>query len=491
PREMGCAVRPGSVELAHGLLDDTGNPGEVRTLMTYAATTGAADNLEFACTDAGIYDVTLGGSGPWVPMLPWDITGGNAGWCSFVNWTNLVGDHWLLVCDEANGYWIFDGTDWSQGSFSGGSPDPVNMVQISEWSNRLLFVERDTATAWYLDVGDLAGQVAPIDLGNRFIKGGYLVQILDWTIDDGEGMDDKLVVLSSGGDFLAFSGINPDVASEFVLDGRWFIGAPPVGRRAMSSWAGDVMITTSFGVVRASSIIAGRPLAANSRESKNITRYFRTDMRELIQEYGWQAEFSAQDGFGVFSVPRPAGDTRSPHQYCLNIDTGAWSVFRDLDIRCMEKSVAGFHFGDKTGSVWNLTGALDNVTLAGSESKTIWYSFLTHYDPLDAPSSWKQVQFVRPAFVGTVTPAYRVDVFYDFDLTTPGGAPPLAGELPAGLWDVNTWDQANWAGALNSQSDLRGASGMGRHVAIAMSGQAGSILAILGMDVVYTVGGML
>ena len=154
-----------------------------------------------------------------------------------VNYTNVAGDHFLLIADEANGYYIFDGTVWAAGTFTG-SPKPLatDLVHLTEWQGRIWFVERDTARAWFLDPLALTGDITPMDVGSRFKKGGHLVQNGTWTLDDGAGMNDRFVQVSSSGDVLVWQGTNPATAADISLLGRWYVGKVPEGRRVMSDW---------------------------------------------------------------------------------------------------------------------------------------------------------------------------------------------------------------------------------------------------------------
>ena len=127
PGELGCRVRYGSKEFATNIPDNAGPDGEIRTLLYYNNNVSQASGGEdffFAVTSSGIFDITAGGDGPWVPVLAWPTPGGDAGWCASANYTNDNGDHWLLVTDEVNGYYTFDGTAWAQGSFGGPGPAP-------------------------------------------------------------------------------------------------------------------------------------------------------------------------------------------------------------------------------------------------------------------------------------------------------------------------------------------------------------------------------
>ena len=492
PGEYGCRIRPGSKEFATNL----GTVGTgVRTIMYYnsqvSQAAGGQDFL-FATTRDGIFDITAGGEGPWVPVLVWPSTAEDAGWCSHLNFTTDNGDHYLLVADEANGYYFFNGTVWAQGSFTPGDPDPEDVVYITEWANRVWFVERNTTKAWYTaTLGGIQGNLTPLDFGTRFGKGGHLVQLARWTIDAGDSIDDKLVAVSSSGDVLVWEGNNPDSVTGIKLVGRWFVGKVPEGRRVMSDWGGDVTITSSQGVTQLSELLQGLANQVSTGLTKKISKYFREAVDLRGDEYGWGFERFPVEGFALLLVPEFG--TRKAYQFVINTLTGAWCTFRDLDMVCMDNSNFGFFFGTHDGRVLELTSeaTVDDIPLAETgAAKTIKYNLLTHYTHFGTPAEWKRGQFVRPIFIGDAAPTYNCILRYDFDLSPPPGAIPY---LPSSTskWDEGLWNIGVWGGEAQNYNVLGGLNGMGRHIAIALNGETSSKLGLIGFDLMFDSGGML
>jgi len=70
PGEYGVTVRQGSRVFAQGLLGNDDQPADVRTVMYYNSTVaGGLEDFQFAATDKGIYDITVGGAGPFPCLL--------------------------------------------------------------------------------------------------------------------------------------------------------------------------------------------------------------------------------------------------------------------------------------------------------------------------------------------------------------------------------------------------------------------------------------
>ena len=491
PRELGCKVREGSREYATELVGEDDMPGDVRTIIPFEAHDGSL--RLFAATDKGIFDITSSGTGPWTPVLEWAIQGNDAGWCSFTNFTNVGGNHYLLLCDERNGYHIYNGeTDtWEEGSITGGDPDATTLVYVMEWQNRIWFVQRDSATVWYLPIGAIEGNPTPIELGSRYSKGGYTVQLASWTLDDGAGLDDKLIAMSSAGDVVVFSGIDPDNASEFIMEGRWYIGRPPKGRRVMANFGGDVIMLSVFGILSASRLLAGEKIQDDAYLTDKIARYFRLDMLRLKDFYGW--EIKTYPAYGVALVATPPEEGKRRRQYCLTINTKAWTTWADLDMLCMNDTSAGFFFGTRDGRVLRMEGVSDYAPVdpeTGGAARSIKFSFLTHYDGLGQPGNWKRVHFIRPSFVGGAPPIYTVLPDYDFALDQSASIPP-ATEPEIALWDSALWDVDRWAGTVQSYIQTRGGGGMGRQIALFMTGETATDMSLIGFDLIVDGGGIL
>jgi hypothetical protein len=496
PGEYGVTVRQGSREWATNIEDSLGENGAVRTIMYYNSTVeGGTEDHSFAVTDAGIYDVSGGGAGPWdfspVSALVWPNQGGLAGWCSYLNYTNINGDHFILVCDELNGFWIFDGSTWVQGAFTGNpAPLAVDLVQITEWQGRIWFVERNTATAWFLDPLALGGNITPMNVGTRFKKGGHLVQNSTWTMDDGDGMNDKFVQISSSGDVLVWDGVDPTVAGDLILKGRWFVGGVPDGRRVMSDWGGDTAILSTLGIVKVSSLLRGdNAMNSEAHISANITRLIRTEMEATLGKFGWGLESDPSQSIAIISAPRRDTSVQ-PIQFVINQVTKAWCMFRGLDMLCMDKSVTGFYFGTSDGRVMLSSGVSDDIALDGLSAKAIEYSFLSHYWHLNQPAIWKRPQFIRPSWLGTAQPSYSIGIEYDFAVNELPDPPPVQSTSDS-EWDDSVWDINVWQGNAQRYFETVGVIGMGRHIAVAVRGKASSGLSYIGADLILDFGGNL
>jgi hypothetical protein len=161
-------------------------------------------------------------------------------------------------------------------------------------------------------------------------------------------------------------------------------------------------------------------------------------------------------------------------------------MFRGIPISSIGEYLGELYIGtayDKGHKLFKLIGSLDNEV-------PITWAVVTAYSGLEAPANFKRVHFIRPMFIGTMTPVYDVYARYDFDLSAITGAPRLP-DVGVGIWDASMWDRAVWGEGLISDQKPYGGSGMGRHVAIAIRGASLVPTTLLGFDVMADLGGLL
>jgi hypothetical protein len=136
-----------------------------------------------------------------------------------------------------------------------------------------------------------------------------------------------------------------------------------------------------------------------------------------------------------------------------------------------------------------MVGNLDNVLLANPDPQPINWSFLTAYSEMEEPQINKVVEFFRPRFVASQEPVYEVKAYYDYDLTEQSvvSGSPGSGDV----WDTGVWDTALWGGGKQKFQELKGASGMGRTIAVAMAGSSSEDVTLVDIGIMWRSGGML
>jgi hypothetical protein len=186
--EHGLRSRLGEREWCTGLTGGLTN--EVRTLIPYigSAANGTSNRL-FACTSTGIWDVSASSTSP-TQLVAFATTSEDAGF-GICHAMVTAGGHFLLYCDEENGYHVYtEATDtWAKVAAGAGAGqlagvDPANVVFVTVWKSRVWFVEKNSARVWYLPAGTIYGTAQKLDLDKsaQFRGGGPVVGLWNWTL---------------------------------------------------------------------------------------------------------------------------------------------------------------------------------------------------------------------------------------------------------------------------------------------------------------------
>lgn len=444
-------VRPGFQEWATGL----GAP--VKTIMSYSAVDGTFQR--FAATDAGVFDITSPTS------TPVNKHAATNGYWSSVNYAT-AGGQYLIAANGVDAVMLYDGTTFSDftevavpagpGQIKGVSPALLNYV-ISH-KGRLWFIQKNSMTAWYLPVDSVGGEAKPFFLGGIFRRGGYLVAIARWSADTGEGLDDRLVFITSTGEVASYAGTDPAVAADWSLDSTFYV-APPLSNRSVSEFGGDLLMLCRRGLIALSTLVTSSSnenifsQALTQRISRSLIQItsapnppFPAEVT-LYNDAAWVV-INIYNGVPELASPYGVilGDGNRPIQLVMNSLTGAWGKF-DYPVRTVRAIDRLLFMGTDDGRVVAVTpnSYFDNVPIAGGSGDPIEASAMGSYTYLGDPTANKHAKFVQPVFQTEVKPSFAIRVLPDFRLDqftitlTPAEA---AGNA---IWDLSNWDLSNWA----------------------------------------------
>lgn len=542
--EYGLRSRLGYREYVRGL------SGAVTSVLPFTGSKGdGSEDRLFACTTSGIYDCTSSTTTPSrVFTFPHQADG--AGWGVSHALTTLAG-HYLLYADEQNGYCVYSEASrtWSQpdsapmwqqntwynigdrvystavyecitagtsaGSGAGpagtgsnitdgtatpaphwryvgvgiGGLDTTKVAFVCVWKSRVWFVERDTAHAWYLDVGSLYGAATRFDFGAKFRAGGYLVGLWSWTGDGGAGMDDYLVAVSSGADIVVYEGTDPANAATFGIKGVWFGGAVPAGRQIATDFGGDMLLLCAQGVLPLSKLVIGNVIFDRSQyATSKITNLFAGTFAQRASARGWFIRVHPGDNTLIVNTP-DAGEVYGS-QLAMSLATRGWSQYQGVPMVSAAVWRGKLYFGTPDGRVCVNDGYVDNASLDGSFSPTnIEWSGLTTFQEMGSARK-KRIAIIRPIYRSAIPVASQAEPRYDFDITGIA-APPALDTGAVGIWDAARWNQAVWASEPTAVSRYVGATGIGTLVAIGFRGVSDASVVLGGFDVLFDQGGVL
>jgi hypothetical protein len=387
----------------------------------------------FAAQHDKLYDVTNA-----TPLLI--ASGRTSGNYAASQMANLAGNWMLAVNETGDGVLRFDGTTWTPLTTElTGGPVPgtsKNLSYVCKYRNRYFFIETKSMNAWYLPIDSHQGALVKVPLSGAATRGGYLLFLTVWTIDAGDGIDDKLVAVTSEGEALIFTGGNPADPATWRQEGRYFVGKP-MGMNAHTQVGGDVLILTTEGIVPLSQTIqksAGEmELALISRAIKRMWR------EEVAVKSGWPWTIKKWDEYGGTFVTFPGGTEGNRYCLAMNATTGAFARAVGWDATCFLRMRGDFFFGTQDGIVMQAerTGYDDGnhrklpyvCTLVGG-----WETFQARTQMV----VWHQARAVFRSGNGEPFQP-SLDSTTDYVVVIP--PPPLIGPDP-GVADV--WDQGVW-----------------------------------------------
>lgn len=485
--ESGLRVRPGGEEWCTGLTGDSDNI--VRALLSF---TGSSAVKLFATTSSGIWDITTPSASP-TKVVSFPSVVGSAGYgtaCVVV----AAGGYYLMYADEENGLYRYaeSGATWTKvasgvgaGQISG--VDPAHVAFVTPFKGRVWFVERDTDSAWYLPAGAIAGVAVKFPMGMGFRHGGALLGLWSWTYDGGAGVDDSLVALSTTGDVLIYQGTDPASASTFALRGVWYAGSLPAGRAVATSSGGELLLLTRQGVLPLSLLVSGADTLAQAATVK-IANLLTALQAQRSSSRGWAMVAHPEEAAFLVLVPQGTGEY--PMQLAQATASKGWFVWRDLDMVSATAWEKQLYFGTSDGRVCVNTGPVDGVTLADPNAfEAIDWSLLTAATDLGVPVQ-KQVTLLRALILSDgIAPSYDVEARYGYSTDE---VDPVSLAIGVGdVWGSGLWDTAVWAGTSTPSQEVRGATGIGSEVAVAIRGVSVSRTTLVGIAVTYTSGGFL
>lgn len=499
-RKWGPELRKGYARWTTNL-GGVGTEAAVYTLMSYLPPPGALGTFlpkMFAgCNDGNVYDVTAETAEGAVPVAAVNIPGQvNAGVMSSVNF-GTAATNYLCVVVAGGGYWTFDHTGgWVDrtAALTGHGTAPVSFDFVMTWKNRLWFIRANTTEAYYLPVDSIQGALTKFDFGPVFQSGGSLAAMASWTMDGGDGMNDQLVIVGTGGDVLIYQGTDPSSSATFGLVGRWYIGTPPSGRRFMSSHGGDLAIITESGIEYLSQLQSGRGLLdPESPKDSPAYRYNVVLGSEVAITRGqnfWQILSVAKEQSLLVTTPRLTVSTAK--QYVFSNIARAWSTFSRMPMSCACIFEGELYFGTIDGKVMHaVVSDSDDELTDGTPGAAIQGSLQTAYvaDP-DNPMTLMRPQLIMPMFQSSQAPQLMAQINTEWRNQGTIGSPSFAG-VEGSLWGTGVWGTALWSSAESAYFSWLGATGLGVYASLrlAVLGAPGTIFT--SWKLVYEPGGIM
>lgn len=446
PETGTVSLRSGHVEFC-----DTGEGDPIQTLFSYS---GASDEKLLAAVNGKIYDVTSGTVGAALAT----------GYAKDVwTWTNYAsgGGTFLIGANDSGSDvpFVYDGATITDVAVTGVTDTDLSQVVLH--AQRVFYVERNTLSVWYTTAGAYQGALTQFDFGPLCRKGGSINAIGSWTRDNGAGgADDLLCIVTTQGEVLLYSGIDPSTAADWQLKGIFTVGLPVVGPRCLVNTGPDMVLFCADGFQPLSDYLQyGETRAGSTDLARNIGNSAQEAVALYRSEPGWQGILYSDSSMMIVNVPQTGGTF---WQFVANTTTGAWCRFKGLDGYCWGRLEGNVYFGGASGIVYKaFTGATDN----GSD---IVAEMITSFQYVGGRGVNKRFTMCRPVLQTNGQLQYGLNVAVDY--ANPSPLAVVNSNVPAGsVWDTAIWDAGIWSTEdLSLQRVWSGVSGIGYAVAVHM-----------------------
>jgi hypothetical protein len=425
PKTSYCEIRGGFSSHA------TAMTGNGKTLAVYNAFNGS-DKM-YCATGSGVYDVTSAGA---VGASKAARTDGKHQWTMFGDGTS----NWLIMVNGVDKPLYHDGTNWVAVD-SASSPaltglTTTDIINVNVYKGRLFFIQKSSLSFWYLNAGVAGGALTEFDLSAECKRGGYLMAMASWTIDGGNGSDDRAVFITSEGEVIIYQGNNPSNSAAWAKVGSYYLGTP-LGRRCWVQYGGDLIILTQNGAYPLSAGLQSASIDYKASLSNLIENAFTDAARSYGSNFGWEAIVYPAQNAMLVNIPVTEGTTAK--QYVMNTITRKWCEFDSWNAETFAILNGELYFtvGTVVYKAW--TGKIDNTSNIVAYGKQAFSNFGT--------SMPKDVTMYRPVLAVDGPISFLTDIDVDF------GDDPVVGTATytvnsGAIWDTSVWDNAFWSAGL-------------------------------------------
>lgn len=321
-------------------------------------------------------------------------------------------------------------------TFSGGVTT-ANMSYVFVYQNRVWLIQKNTMSAWYLDVDSVGGTATVYNPGAEFSRGGSILFGERWssaTAGQG-GLSEQIIFVSTEGEIVTYQGLSPEDTTSWLKVGLYRVGNP-LGKRAWVRAGADILIATTVGFV---SVAKASQMEFAALSPAAVSYPIEDAWNEATEVRGtenWVCELWPESQMCIVSPPIPSG-SNEPTLFVSNALTGAWCRFTNWHVLSTEVFRGRLYFGSKEGRVYlaNATGYDHNDTYTAT--------FLPLFEDYGTPASLKIAGMGRAVVRAKAIINDRIRAKFDFD-TDVGPAPAATPVNIGGTWGSAVWGQSTW-----------------------------------------------
>ena len=380
------------------------------------------------------------------------------------------GGLFLVTANGGDGLRVFDGATWQTITLDG--IDTSTIVTLVVHQSRIFFAVRDSLTIYYLDVDCFAGTAQPVFLQPLVRKGGSVAALTSRTQDGGRNTNDQLVIVTTEGEMVIWSGTDPSTSQTWTNAGVFNVPRP-VGRRCFVEHGGGLAYLSANGLLPLNDVLSKpdpeKPLRALSEPIWPL-------LNPSLASGAWSIVESIENEVTI--INGPSG------QFVLSA-TNAWSTFSGLNATCWLSVGGALYFGTSDGQVCRYG---DGVYEDNGQPVSSY--LVDRFDRIKTMGI-KTVQAVRPLYTARHPYRPRVQMLANYR-----EAPAtFAARYTDGVnyqWEDITWSRqpALWNRAVSSrQGAWRSCAAEGHEFALMLGMKTRTPITYTGYDVQFEAGG--
>lgn len=419
--------------------------GSVDTLISYSSAT--AKRL-LAGVNGHIYNITSG--------TAVDLKSGLAN----NRWQYEHFNQKCVLCNGVDHELVYDGTTIVDLTITSG-PTAGTLIGVCSFKNRAFYWEKNATKFWYAAAASFQGVFTAFDLEFVARKGGYVVQMITWTRDAGDGMDDLLVIVFSTGEMIVYQGDDPSNATRWAIVGRYQMGAP-LSIRSHTKLASTEILVSRDGILAMDEAVNNERVQSDNTFGGKIVNAVQRAAQAYNANFGWDVLFYPAGNLLLINVPV---SSVAAEQYVRNTNTGAWCRFTGWNAKSLTVYDDKLYYGNSSGSVYQAdVGTSDDGAFIDYRCVSAYYKLgsrglKTKLDSVTLVSSFQNPK------------AISVKAFADFRARD---LPPVVDpvEQTAATWDTSDWDTDYWAtpfndpSSQNSRQSWKSVKAFGRAIAV-------------------------
>lgn len=461
PDRERCRIRNGFTSHSTGL-----GSGVVDSLYAFYGSSGTSKLV--GCANGNIYDASTG------------TASSLASGFSSNRWESVMFRDRLILVNGTDQPQQYDGSTVSAATYTGIADDSV-LTDVTSYRSRLYFIEG--TSVWYGAVDTITGALTEFDVHSQLREGGELEAIHTWSAQTGDSFNEYLVLVSSRGEGIIYTGSNPG-AGDWTLSMRFKL-PKPLGVRCFLQYGADVYLNTIQGLYPLSRTVAqGNEPGVYDRLSDKIRNAFSEAARSYSANFGWQVVNYPQGHYLLVNVPVATGT--AAEQYVMNTETGAWCKFTGQNAQSWVVWDDDLYFGGTDGAVYKAdNGNADAMAHIPHEMQQA-FNYCQAREVSNRTNK-KLFSMVRPILETDSATTLGVDIDVDFGTTTMEMSERISGT--GGTAWGSAWGSP-WSPVNRTVDNWYGVGAIGRAMSLKLKGECKDTnVALSSTDVLFTAGG--